>query len=258
MSLRSGRPLRSGRWLLVGRSPSRSSGARSRSVSLFAISGLAISGFAVTGVAPSSSEAGDDLGVSVTTIDGFDLSWQVSELTPASGPPSVEELSGTSADGPRLVRSDVAYVKEALADIDLTIDLAYEGYEGADGERIDAPRIRTWLEDRNSPMAPYAEELVAAGIEHDVDPRLVVGIAAIESSAGKRLPPGSHNAWGWNGSGAYGLAAWPSWPEAIDDYTEGLARVYDTDNVDEKMARKYVPPNWQKWLRTVRWVMDDI
>lgn len=153
--------------------------------------------------------------------------------------------------------SDVELVTAALEGIDIEIAPPLE-YETADGETIDPERIRAWLEDRDSPMAPYAEELVAAGIEHDVDPRLVVGIAAIESSAGKRLPPGSHNAWGWNGNGPHGLKAWPSWPVAIDGFTEGLARVYDTDNVDERMARKYVPPNWQKWLRTVRWVIDDI
>ncbi len=237
----------------AGRSNRRLSGARSRSLSLFAVSGLAVGGFALTGatsvsVTPTGSLAGDDRAAAVTTIEGFDLSWQVADQ------PGV----AVSGDRP-LVRSDVAYVTEALVDIDLATDLTTDlVYEGADGERIDPPRIQAWLEGRNSPMAPYAEELVTAGIDHDVDPRLVVGIAAIESSAGKRLPPGSHNAWGWNGRGAYGLAAWPSWPVAIDTYTEGLARVYDTDNVDESMARTYVPPNWQKWLRTVHWVMDDI
>lgn len=248
MSLRSGRSPR------VDRSNPRLSGARSRSLSLFAVSGLAAGGLVLTGVVPTWATTGDDPGAAVTTIDGFDLSWQVSQATPVADEPG----TATSSDRPQ-VRSDVAYVTAALADIDLTIDFTIDlVYEGADGERIDPPRVRAWLEDRNSPMAPYAEELVAAGIDHDVDPRLVVGIAAIESSAGKRLPPRSHNAWGWSGSGAYGLAAWPSWPVSIDEYTQGLARVYDTDHVDETMARKYVPPNWQKWLRTVRWVIDDI
>jgi hypothetical protein len=137
-------------------------------------------------------------------------------------------------------------------------DAASLVYEGADGEHIDPERIRTWLDGRGYPLADYAEELVAAGIDHQVDPRLIVGIAVIESSGGKRLPPSTHNAWGWSGNGPHGLKSWASWPEAIDAFTEGLARVYDTDNVDERMARKYVPPNWQKWLRTVRWVMDDI
>ena len=131
-------------------------------------------------------------------------------------------------------------------------------YIAADGEEIDAERLHAWLASRDSPLQAYAEDLVAAGIEHDVDPRLVVGIAAIESEAGKRLPPGSHNAWGWSGTGPHGLHAWPSWPVAIDEFTEGLARVYDTSNVDETMARKYVPPNWEHWLSTVLWVIDDI
>jgi hypothetical protein len=131
-------------------------------------------------------------------------------------------------------------------------------YEGADGELIDPERLRTWLAGRNYPLADYSQELVAAGIDHGVDPRLIVGIAVIESSGGKRLPPSTHNAWGWSGNGPHGLRSWSSWPEAIDGFTEGLARVYDTDNVDERMARKYVPPNWEKWLRTVRWVINDI
>jgi len=244
-----------------------------RSLSLFALSGLAVGGLALTGVPPSGAASSADVPAPVRTIDGFSPapvrtidgfspalvrtidgfypSWQV--VDPGAAAP--EGRDAVSPDGRPQVRSDVAHVTEALAGIDLTIAVAYEG---ADGEPIDATRIRAWLEDRGSPMAPYAEELVTAGIAHDVDPRLVVGIAAIESSAGEALPPGSHNAWGWGGGGAYGLAAWPSWPAAIDDYTEGLARVYDTDHVDETMARKYVPPNWQKWLRTVRWVIDDI
>jgi hypothetical protein len=131
-------------------------------------------------------------------------------------------------------------------------------YVGQDGETIDLARLRTWLEGRGSPMAPYAADLLAAGIAHDVDPRLVIGIAAIESTVGEQLPPGSHNAWGWSGDGPHGLKVWPSWPEAIDDFTERLGRLYDTTSIDERMAQTYCPPNWRKWLDTVRWVVDDI
>jgi hypothetical protein len=131
-------------------------------------------------------------------------------------------------------------------------------YLGADGERIDVDRIRDWLEGRGSPLAPYAVEFVVAGVAHDVDPRVVLGIAGIESTVGEELPEGSHNAWGWNGDGPLGLEAWNSWPEAIDDYTERLGRLFDTDNVDEDFAQTYCPPNWEQWLKTVRWVIDDI
>jgi hypothetical protein len=131
-------------------------------------------------------------------------------------------------------------------------------YEAADGERIDAERIRDFLEGRDAPLATEAETLVAAGVEHDVDPRLVVGIAVAESSGGERLPASTHNAWGWSGTGPHGLKSWSSWEESIDDFTERLGRLYETESVDEEMARTYVPPNWRWWLETVTWVIDEI
>ncbi len=207
-------------------------------LSLLALAGAAIGGLFAMGAVPAPSLLSDpDAG----TTTGQQVSRPASaaavgEIDPTlvAAVAAIEQRGSGTEDEPTLV------------------------YEGADGETIDPERLRVWLEDRNSPLAAHAEDLVAAGLAHGVDPRLVVGIAAIESSAGKRLPPGSHNAWGWSGNGPHGLHTWPSWPVAIDEFTEGLARVYDTDNVDERMARKYVPPNWEKWLRTVRWVINDI
>ena len=131
-------------------------------------------------------------------------------------------------------------------------------YHASDGEVIDTERIRSWLESRDSPLAAYAEQLVEAGVTYDVDPRLVVAIATMESSAGLRLPPGSRNAWGWGGSGAHGLHHWSSWEVAIDDYRERLGRLSDTERVDETFSRTYCPPEWQRWLETVTWVIGDI
>ncbi|MEX1156591.1 MAG: hypothetical protein WED12_05440 [Chloroflexota bacterium] len=131
-------------------------------------------------------------------------------------------------------------------------------YVADDGEEIDADRIRRFLEGRRAPLAEHAEELVRAGVEHDVDPRLVVGIAVAESAGGERLPSSTHNAWGWSGDGPHGLESWSSWPAAIDGFTERFARLYDTERVDESMARTYVPPNWRWWLETVTWVMEEI
>lgn len=188
----------------------------------------------------------------ISALGQFDLPWQAPSRTLGSRE-AVGASQATDAVYP-------AHIQEALADVwsdDLDIPDG-EVFVGADGERIDAPRLEGWLAERGSPLAAYARDLVAAGNRHEVDPRLVVGIAVIESSAGQHLPPGSHNAWGWHGGGSHGLAAWGSWPESIEAFTEGLARVYDTDQVDERMARTYVPPNWRTWLRTVRWVIDDI
>jgi hypothetical protein len=213
-------------------------------------------------------------------LEPFDLSWQGGEgevsteprfsgrlpepeMAPAerglvakSQPPADSNEVSRAAESDRDV--EPAGDPETDRDAESDRDAEPAAYVGSDGERIDASRLRVWLQGRDSPMAPFAEELVAAGIKHEVDPRLVVGIAVIESAAGKRLPPDCHNAWGWSGSGPLGLTAWPSWPASIDAFTEGLARVYDTGQVDETMARKYVPPNWERWLEVVRWAIDDI
>lgn len=187
---------------------------------------------------------------------------QAGDGVPTRPRPATLDADGLRADA---LRNDAlsadALGARAIALVEPARSLAAETmlvYTGNDGEEIDVDRLRTWLEGRDSPLAAYTEELIRAGLDHDVDPRLVVGIAAIESSVGIALPPGSHNAWGWGGNGAHGLAAWPSWPVAIDTFTERLGALYDTDNVDETMARRYCPPNWRQWLRTVRWVMQDI
>ncbi len=131
-------------------------------------------------------------------------------------------------------------------------------FETDDGDRIDAERIEHYLDDRGAPLAEHAETFVEAGVEHDVDPRLVVGIAIAESNGGKQLPPSTYNAWGWSGNGPKGLHSWSSWDESIHDFTARLAELYDTDNVDESFARTYVPPNWRWWLDVVHMVKADI
>jgi flagellum-specific peptidoglycan hydrolase FlgJ len=131
-------------------------------------------------------------------------------------------------------------------------------YPAHDGERIDAERIRDFLADRDSPLAAHAGTFVAAGIAHDVDPRVVVGIAIAESNGGERLPADSHNAWGWSGDGPHGLAAWGSWEESIHDYTELLGARYDTDDLSVDFAQTYCPPNWRWWHDTVTWAVAQI
>lgn len=131
-------------------------------------------------------------------------------------------------------------------------------YEAADGERIDADRVFSFLDGRDAPLAAHADTIVAAGIEHDVDPRVVVAIAIAESNGAEMKPAGTHNAWGWGGSGPRGLRAWSSWEESIDDFTARLGALYDTDNVDWDFASTYCPPNTQWWHDTVTWAINQI
>lgn len=126
-------------------------------------------------------------------------------------------------------------------------------YVADQGERVTVERIRAYLERKGSPLAPHADAFVEAGVAHDVDPRLVVAISAIESTFGKHQL--GHNAWGWGGSN---LQRWPDWDTAIREYTAALGEKYDTHNVDAAFAKRYVPPNWRHWLDVVHAVMNEI
>ena len=161
-----------------------------------------------------------------------------------AGPPG--RATAPVADQVSAELAQLAAFRAALRDEDV--------YVGTDGERITVERIRSFLEDRGSPMADHAVHIVAAGVRYDVDPRVVVAISAIESGYGRHQA--GHNAWGWGGGA--GGARWPDWPTAIHEYTAGLSARYDTDNIDVAFARRYVPPNWAHWLNVVHSVMAQI
>lgn len=98
-------------------------------------------------------------------------------------------------------------------------------------------RIDAYLE--GSPMAGQGKAFASAAWTYGVDPRWSPAIACTESSKGAACF-NPHNAWGW------GSESWGSWEEAIDAHVRGLARGYGyTISIDA--AKKYCPPNWQKW-----------
>ncbi|TVP73210.1 MAG: hypothetical protein EA340_02550 [Nitriliruptor sp.] len=177
--------------------------------------------------------------------------------------PSLATEVGSDAGGDAEGDADGDAEADADADADNDADAEVEAaplaYTAADGEVVTPERIFAFLDGRNAPLAAHAETFVAAGIAHDVDPRVVVAISIAESNGGKMKPAGTHNAWGWGGSGGpSGLRAWDSWERSIDHYTERLGALYDTDNVDWEFASTYCPPNTQWWFDTVTWAIGQI
>ena len=61
--------------------------------------------------------------------------------------------------------------------------------------------VRQFLESHNSPLEPYAPDLIAASERYDLDFRLLPAIAMQESTLCRKVPVGSNNCWGW---GIYG------------------------------------------------------
>ena len=183
------------------------------------------------------------------------------ELTPQL-PELDDEVAGVTLEGQTYDAADAPAGEPAspqpAADPEHDLESDDQVYVASDGTVVDEAAIRSFLDGRDAPLADQAATFVAAGVEHDVDPRLPVAISIIESGGGKAMPSGSHNPWGWSGSGPSGLKAWGSWDEAINDYTERLGRLYDTKNVDMDFASTYCPPNAERWLEVVTWSMGQM
>ncbi len=102
-------------------------------------------------------------------------------------------------------------------------------------------RLDNYLE--GTPLEGQGRTVYLAAVEHRVDPRLIVAIAAVESSKGRFLA-GGHNAWGRKAVSG-GWESWGSWEVAIADQAAYLARW------GEKIWTSYcVPP--ENWGRKVR------
>lgn len=101
-------------------------------------------------------------------------------------------------------------------------------------------RIDAYLE--GSPLAGKGSVFASAAWEYGVDPRWSPAISNTESSKGAHCFA-SYNAWGWGKSG------WSSWDEAIYAHVRGLANNYGY-TISYSFAKKYCPPNYDKWFNS--------
>ena len=112
--------------------------------------------------------------------------------------------------------------------------------------------LQKFLKSHGSPMAPHAADIVAAAARYEVDHRLVVAIAGVESTFGRHCR--GFNAWGWNN----GATKWASWPASIDSYTKAFARGYPDRADIKRFARRYNPNTPQQWASKVSYFMAAI
>ncbi len=85
--------------------------------------------------------------------------------------------------------------------------------------------IENYLLRYDSPMAGNAQDFVYYADKYNLDWRLVLAIAGVESTYGKQIPPYSYNGWGW---GVYGdnVIRFKSWKEGIQTVSQGLRERY--------------------------------
>lgn len=119
--------------------------------------------------------------------------------------------------------------------------------------------IRQYLSKYVSPLLPYADLIVIAADEHQIDFRLITAIAQKESNLCKVIPPGSYNCWGW-GIHSEGTLGFRSFEEGIKTVTAGIAQDYVAKgyNTIEKIMSKYTPLSNGSWALGVNQFMSEM
>ena len=111
--------------------------------------------------------------------------------------------------------------------ISSTLFLLYvvaEPYDPSLGSKID-----TYLSGKGSPIAGNGSVFFSSGVQYNVDPRLIDGISAAESSFGTAwaaCPSSGFNAWSWFYNGSCANSPFSSFAEGIQTVTKFMRRSY--------------------------------
>jgi hypothetical protein len=133
----------------------------------------------------------------------------------------------------------------------------FHGSAVVDDGRIE--RVRQFFKRYNSPLEPYAADIVNAADEYGLDFRLLPAIAMQESGLCKTIPDDSHNCWGF---GIYGskVTRFSDYPEAIDTVTRTLATKYKSKGLvtPEEIMTMYTPSSNGSWAFSVNYFMNQL
>jgi len=119
--------------------------------------------------------------------------------------------------------------------------------------------VRQFLAKYNSPLEPYASDVVNSANRHNLDFRILPAIAMQESTVCKKIIKDSHNCWGW---GIYGgkVTKFDNYPHAIETITIGLSTKYRAQGLVsiEEIGKLYNPSNTNNWVENVTFIMDQL
>jgi hypothetical protein len=119
--------------------------------------------------------------------------------------------------------------------------------------------VRQYLASYDSPLMPYADQLVATADYYGLDFRLTTAIAQQESNLCKKIPAQSFNCWGW-GIHSKGTLKFTSFVEGIEIVSRGLKEEYvDKGYVTiEDIMGKYTPLSKGSWAEGVIAFMQEM
>lgn len=119
--------------------------------------------------------------------------------------------------------------------------------------------VRQYLEFYNSPLTPYANEIVQVADKYGIDFRFIPAIAQQESNLCHVIPPGSYNCWGWGITSVSSLG-FNSYSDAIDTVSKGLKNNYIDEGLvtPDEIMTKYTPSSNGSWAHGVNEFMSEM
>lgn len=135
-----------------------------------------------------------------------------------------------------------------------------ETFEGeVESEDARTEIVRQFFEKHDSPLEPFAEEVVESADEYGLDFRLIPAIAMQESNLCKKIPAGSNNCWGY---GIYGdkVTYFEDYIHGIETVTKTLATKYKDSGLKspEEIMRRYTPSSNGSWAQGVNFFLDEL
>lgn len=131
--------------------------------------------------------------------------------------------------------------------------------ESGDGRSL---LVENYLKKYDSPLLPFAAEIIAVSDKYGLDYRLLPAIARQESNLCKRIPSNSYNCWGF---GIYGdlVTRFDNYSQALDIVAKTLKRDYLDKGLDTpfKIMAKYTPPSVElggPWAKGVSQFLEDL
>lgn len=124
--------------------------------------------------------------------------------------------------------------------------------------------LRQFLHRNESPLESHADAIVSISDQEAIDFRLITAIAMCESNAGKKMPEGSYNAWGYKiYTGQNSGAEFQGWEHAIQVMARYLATKYYSRGLTtpEEIGPIYAPPSvntGNSWAKCVRSFMNEL
>jgi len=153
---------------------------------------------------------------------------------------------------------DLAAINNTVAYAALPTSQNIQSAEITEGDGR-AERLREFFAQYNSPLEPYAQDIVTAADEFGLDYRLVPSIAMQESGLCKTIPDNSYNCWGF---GVYGHTAvhFDGYKDGIYTVTKALATRYKNRGLvtPSQIMTMYTPSSNGSWANGVNYFMQAL